>query len=137
MCCSNARRTCPDFTRVVRASPNISGGAACLYYGSLAPRIPWFSQDFAGVKIAAMIARQGSMKLAQILALAQERIRSGQLPSNLPSNIWAGHGDGHRCAVCDEVISSDERQYEFVGGQSAYRLHFSCHQAWIGCRSIA
>jgi hypothetical protein len=81
------------------------------------------------------------MKLAQILALAQERIRSGQLPSSLPSNIWAGHGDGHRCTVCDEVISSAQRQYEFalpsVGGQSHYHLHFSCHQAWIGCRSIA
>jgi hypothetical protein len=104
-------------------------------------RIPWFSQDFVGVKIAAMVARQVPMKLAQILALAQERIRSGQLPSNLPSNIWAGHGDGHRCAVCDQVISSGERQYEFAlpspAGKSAYRLHFSCHQAWIGCRSIA
>jgi hypothetical protein len=99
------------------------------------------SQDFTAVKIAAMTARQGSMKLAQILALAQERIRSGQLPSSLPSNIWAGHGDGQRCAVCDQVISSSERQYEFAlptpGGRSAYRLHFSCHQAWIGCRSIA
>ncbi|MDB6156350.1 MAG: hypothetical protein JWO04_56 [Gammaproteobacteria bacterium] len=81
------------------------------------------------------------MTLAQILTLARERIRSGQLPSSLPSNIWAGHGSGHRCAVCDQVISSAERQYEFavptLGGHSNYRLHFSCHQAWIGCRSIA
>jgi hypothetical protein len=81
------------------------------------------------------------MKLAQILALAQERIRSGQLPPSLPSNIWAGRGDGHRCTVCDQVISSGERQYEFAlptpGGHSKYRLHFSCHQAWIGCRGIA
>lgn len=81
------------------------------------------------------------MKLAQILALAQERIRSGQLPPSLPSNIGAGRGDGHRCAVCDEVISAVERQYEFAvltaRGRTEYRLHFSCHQAWIGCRSIA
>jgi hypothetical protein len=81
------------------------------------------------------------MTLAQIFALARERIRSGQLPSKLPSNIWAGHGDGHRCAVCDQVISSAERQYEFalptLTGRDDYRLHFSCHQAWIGCRSIA
>ena len=81
------------------------------------------------------------MKLAQILALAQERIRSGQLPTSLPTKIWAGSGDGRRCTVCEEVISSAERQYQFTlptpGGQSDYRLHFSCHQAWIGCRSIA
>ena len=81
------------------------------------------------------------MNLAQILSLARERIRSGQLPSSLPSNIWASHGDGHRCTVCDQVIGSAERQYEFalpsVGGNSHYHLHFSCHQAWIGCRSIA
>ena len=81
------------------------------------------------------------MKLAQILALAQERIQSGQLPSSLPANIWAGRGSGHPCAVCDQVISPTERQYEFVlptpDGRANYRLHFSCHQAWIGCRSIA
>jgi hypothetical protein len=81
------------------------------------------------------------MKLAQILALAQERIRSGQLPTTLPTKIWAGSGDGRRCTVCEEVISSSEQQYQFrlpgAGGHSDYRLHFSCHQAWIGCRSIA
>ncbi len=81
------------------------------------------------------------MTLAQIFALVRERIRSGRLPSSLPSNIWAGHGDGHRCAVCDQVINSSERQYEFtlptLGGRDGYRLHFSCHQAWIGCRSVA
>jgi hypothetical protein len=81
------------------------------------------------------------MKLAQILALAEQRIRSGELPASLPSNIWAGHGDGHDCAVCDQIISSAERQYEFTlpttGGRTHYRLHFSCHQAWIGCRTIA
>ena len=81
------------------------------------------------------------MKLAQILALAQERIRSGQLPSSLPSNIWAGHGDGHRCTVCDQVISSDERQYEFAlpspGGQSACRLHFSLQTGWALASRIA
>ena len=81
------------------------------------------------------------MTLAQILALARKRILSGQLPASLPSNIWAGHGEGYRCTVCDQVISSAERQYEFalpsVGGPNHYRLHFSCHQAWIGCRSIA
>ena len=81
------------------------------------------------------------MTLVQILALAQERIRSGHLPASLPSNIWVGHGDGHRCTVCDQTISSTERQYEFViltdDWRTHYRLHFSCHQAWIGCRSIS
>jgi hypothetical protein len=81
------------------------------------------------------------VKLANISALVVERIRSGQLPSSLPSNIWVAAGDGQRCAVCDQIISSTERQYGFAlpaaGGRSQYRLHFSCHQAWIGCRSIA
>src|ERR1700730_9612346 len=94
------------------------------------------SDASAGVRMGSQSARQVCMTLAQILTLARERIRSGQLPPSLPSNIWAGHGNGHRCAVCDEVISSAERQYEFAvatpGGHSDYRLHFSCHQAWIG-----
>ena len=80
------------------------------------------------------------MKLAQILALAQERIRSGHLPASLPLSIFAGRGDGRRCAVCEEVISPAERQYEFAaltaGARTEYCLHFACHQAWIGCRSI-
>ena len=80
------------------------------------------------------------MTLAQILALAQERIRSGQLPSSLPSKVWADHGKGQRCTVCDQVIGSAERQYEFAlptpSGHSAHCVHVSCYQAWIGCRSI-
>lgn len=81
------------------------------------------------------------MTLAQILTRAREQIRSGQLPSSLPLTVWAGYGKGQRCAVCDQVIRSDERQYEFAlptpGGHSDHCIHFACYQAWIGCRSIA
>ena len=81
------------------------------------------------------------MTLAQILALAMSRIRSGQLPASLPAKLWAGQGKGQRCAVCDQVISSAERQYEFrlptPTGHSDCCVHIPCHQAWLGCRSIA
>ena len=81
------------------------------------------------------------MTLAVILTRALEQIRSGKLHASLPSKMWADHGKGRRCAVCDLVIASDERQYEFVlptpGGHSDHCIHFACYQAWIGCRSIA
>ena len=81
------------------------------------------------------------MKLVQVLALAQERIRSGQLPSSIPSKVWTGHGQGQRCAVCNQAINSAERQYEFAlttpSGHSYYCLHFACHQAWIECQETA
>ena len=80
------------------------------------------------------------MTLAQILTLAREQIRSGKLPASLPSKMWADHGKGQRCAVCGQVIRSDERQYEFAlptaSGHSDYCVHFACYQAWIGCRSL-
>ena len=81
------------------------------------------------------------MTLVQILALAQERIRFGLLSSSLPSKVWTGHSKGQRCTVCNQAINSAERLYEFalptLGGHSYYCLHFACHEAWIGCQSIA
>ena len=81
------------------------------------------------------------MALVQILALAQERIRSGQLSSSLPVKVWTGHGKGQRCAVCNQAINSAERLYEFalpiLSGHSYYCLHFACHEAWIECKGIA
>jgi hypothetical protein len=81
------------------------------------------------------------MTLAQILTRAREQIRSGRLPLSLPSKMWADHGKGQRCAVCDQVIASVERQYEFAlptpSGHSDHCIHFACYQAWIACRSIA
>jgi hypothetical protein len=81
------------------------------------------------------------MTLVQILALAQERMRSGQLSSSLPSKVWTGHGKGQRCTVCNQAINSAERLYEFalptLSGHSYYCLHFACHEAWIGCQGIA
>ena len=81
------------------------------------------------------------MTLVQISALAQERIRSGQLSSSLPAKVWTGHGKGQRCAVCNEAINSAERLYEFAlpipSGHSYYCLHFACHEAWIECQGVA
>jgi len=80
------------------------------------------------------------MTLPQILTRTREQIRSGQLPSSLPSKMWAGYGKGQCCVVCDQAIRSDERQYEFAlptsNGHSDHCIHFACYQAWIGCRSI-
>ena len=91
--------------------------------------------------LAVMSPRRTSMTLVQILALAQERIRSGQLPSSLPSKVWTGHGKGQRCVVCNQAINSAERLYEFalptLSGHSYHCLHFACHEAWIGYQSIA
>lgn len=80
------------------------------------------------------------MTLTQILIQARDKVRSGQLPSSLPSKMWAGYGKGRGCVVCDQVIRSDERQYEFtlraLSGYSDHCIHFACYQAWIGYRSI-
>jgi hypothetical protein len=81
------------------------------------------------------------MKLADIRDLARERIRSGQLPADLPASVCVSQGEGKRCAVCEQAISSAERQYRCARAVCAegvdFRLHFSCHQAWISCVSLS
>jgi hypothetical protein len=44
----------------------------------------------------------------------REMVTTGELPCDDPVSLWAGMGDGKRCAACAEPIATREVEYESV-----------------------
>ena len=65
---------------------------------------------------------------------ARALIREGRLPDRAPARVWGGPGSGVTCALCGEVIPSNEMEYEAdatVGAAARIlHFHFVCHAAW-------
>ncbi len=64
---------------------------------------------------------------------ALERIERGLLPRQTPRTLWAGHGTGQPCSLCDQAISHAETEYELAEPSPAsqtVRLHLRCHAIW-------
>src|SRR5215510_12658049 len=67
---------------------------------------------------------------------AREAIVAGKLPHRRAERMWAGPGDGSRCAVCDEPVEHDEIEYEleFTRGNdpshASYHVHLRCFAVW-------
>lgn len=72
--------------------------------------------------------RNGDLRLS-----VRDRLRRGVLVP-APIQVWAGRGTGNICAVCTNVISSDEIENEAAirGGGVAVRLwvHSQCLSLW-------
>jgi hypothetical protein len=67
---------------------------------------------------------------AELRPIARERIASGQLPHETPARMWAGHGTGRPCALCDKPIEKDEIEYEVEhqteSGVQTFHFHIVC-----------
>ena len=70
----------------------------------------------------------------ELRSIARQRIEQGQLPSAAPLRIWAGHGAGQLCALCDRPIPSDEVELEVEvcvqGATRTLRFHNDCQMYW-------
>ena len=64
-------------------------------------------------------------------AMVRTKIDAGVLPADLPVKLWAGHGGGELCAVCEEPIVEAQTEYEvqYVQGPPI-KFHIHCHQLW-------
>jgi hypothetical protein len=60
-----------------------------------------------------------------------DSIAAGRLPLESEHKMYAGHGDGHACAGCGEIIDQSMVEYEatYPDGR-AYRLHLGCAAVW-------
>jgi hypothetical protein len=60
--------------------------------------------------------------------------RGRELPPRPPSRMWGGTGSGVNCAICGELIGSDQLEYELeypAGDRRArYHVHVRCCAAW-------
>jgi len=65
---------------------------------------------------------------------AQERIRQGRLPAQVPLRTWGGPGTGFPCGLCDLPILRGEIEFELEFGDTpnsiSLRFHAPCHAAW-------
>lgn len=66
------------------------------------------------------------------------RIEQGKLPSQPPSRVWGGAGVYAACAVCDQLISPAELEFETelaTGPPSdarviVFHVHTTCYAMW-------
>jgi len=62
----------------------------------------------------------------------REMITTGALPCEDPAALWAGRGDGKRCAACVEPIRVGEVEYEAVlASGRKILLHRPCYLIWM------
>jgi hypothetical protein len=58
-----------------------------------------------------------------------DRLASGALfPA--PQKVWAGHGTGRICIVCDAAITTSEVEHEIIDGPATVWTHSACYQIW-------
>jgi hypothetical protein len=61
-----------------------------------------------------------------------EMVTTGELPCDDPASLWAGRGDGKRCAACAEPIGAREVEYEVnLKSGKTILLHPPCHAIWL------
>jgi hypothetical protein len=62
----------------------------------------------------------------------REMVTTGELPCDDPASLWAGRGDGKRCAACAEPIGAREVEYEVnLKSGKTILLHPPCHAIWL------
>ena len=67
-----------------------------------------------------------------LFARVRERLLDGTLWPLTDSHVLASPGTGAPCAVCDEVITGDEAEYEVTGPVTVVHVHVACYHAWSG-----
>jgi hypothetical protein len=74
---------------------------------------------------------------AEVAAVIQAKVAAGLLPRECPPKMWVGPGTGKSCDGCDQLITKDDREYEFdLPEWPTLRLHHACMEAWRVHRAI-
>lgn len=81
-------------------------------------------------------------RLEQVRTRLADRLRDGLLPDTKPLRIFAGHGSGWPCAVCDRDIPPAEVELELEFGSpdasasdaQVFLVHHSCYELWDATR---
>ena len=59
------------------------------------------------------------------------KLDDGGLPRKGPNKMFAGYGQGHRCAACDRTITPYEIEYEMdFDRRVTHRMHRDCAVMW-------
>ena len=78
-----------------------------------------------------MVREEDVMEDNAVRRRIREMITTGALPCEDPPHLWAGHGDGKRCAGCAEPITSGDIEYEAALTLGRMILfHRRCYAIW-------
>jgi hypothetical protein len=79
--------------------------------------------------------REEAVAVPTLPQLVRDKIDAGSLPCEAPLQLWAGHGTGQACSVCDAPIVPRQVEYELqYDARPPIRLHVGCHGAWLAER---
>ena len=74
-------------------------------------------------------AVSGGSSRDDLYKTVRDRLARGALfPA--PQKVWAGHGTGRICIVCDVAITATEVEHEITDGPATVWTHSACHQIW-------
>jgi hypothetical protein len=65
-----------------------------------------------------------------LFARTRERLCDGTLWPLTNDHVIGGRGTDEPCAVCDQVITVGETEYEVAGPVMIARVHVACYHAW-------
>lgn len=70
--------------------------------------------------------------LQHVVLVARVRIglARGTLPP-APEHVFASHGTGESCSVCERTITESHVQYEIDYASGPLRTHLDCYQVWV------
>jgi hypothetical protein len=75
--------------------------------------------------------------VTDLATLVAEKIRSGALPvpPEPPEKYFAGKGTKQLCDLCEQVITTDELEYELDVDVRILRFHEKCLDMWRQARA--
>lgn len=74
-----------------------------------------------------------------LVELARDRLSKGRLPVGSPQRIWGGPGNGAVCALCEQVVTRLDIEFEVefevqfalaAPGSRTLHFHRRCHAIW-------
>jgi hypothetical protein len=82
------------------------------------------------------------MPLTALEAELRSKIRalmeSGELPREVPAQLWGGYGSEALCSACGKSIGSKDLEFEYENGTKTLRFHRLCHGLWqLECERAA
>jgi hypothetical protein len=80
---------------------------------------------------AAVMPTDPDLVRARVRLLLQEADAPARLWRLATGNVDAGWGTGRLCVICDEVIASNQVEYEVRSPSNAVVIiHYSCYVVW-------
>jgi len=65
-------------------------------------------------------------------ARIREMIATGQLPALINRRSWTGQGHGHRCLLCEQLITAAHWEHEVeIAPLGEIRAHGVCFRIWV------